>query len=166
MKHSYIKHHNVISQKTSNLISSAAEPQTSDLSQDDSNLLFKKSIAAMKHKEQDWIHVISQIYSLLLCIHYNIHFCRYKVTVIYDKRGYLSTVSWHDNTQSDGSADTLQLKMPLLSPGYQTCPENGGSKLLSMVNRLLADFTMLQQFPHGLLLWGTKQHSWAKTKAG
>jgi len=45
MKHSYINHHNVISQKTSYLIGTGAEPQTSDLSLDYTILLFKKSIA-------------------------------------------------------------------------------------------------------------------------
>jgi len=53
MKHLYINHHNVISQKTSNLIGTAAEPQTSDLSHDNAILLFKKSITVMKHKDKE-----------------------------------------------------------------------------------------------------------------
>jgi hypothetical protein len=131
MKYSYINHRNVIFQKTSDLIGTAAEPQTSDLSQDNAILLFKKSIAVMKHKdkEQGSLRVISQIYSLLLCIHYSIHFCGYKATVMYDKRSYL--LSSGITTCSLREVQTLlQLKMLLLSSGYHTMPEHGGSKLL------------------------------------
>jgi hypothetical protein len=80
-----------MSQKTSNLTGTAAEPQISDLPQDNTILLFKKSITVMKHKhkEQGRLRVISQIYSLLLSIHYNIHVCRYRVTVMYEKGGCL-----------------------------------------------------------------------------
>jgi len=53
MKYSYINHHNVIFQKTSDLIGTAAKPQTSDLSQDNAILLFKKSITVMKHKDKE-----------------------------------------------------------------------------------------------------------------
>jgi len=53
MKHLYINYHNVITQKNSDLISTAAEPQISDFSQDNVILLFKKSIAVMKHKDKE-----------------------------------------------------------------------------------------------------------------
>jgi len=53
MKHLYINHHNVITHKTSNLINTAAQPQISDLLQDNTILLFKKSIVVMKHKDKE-----------------------------------------------------------------------------------------------------------------
>jgi hypothetical protein len=53
MKYSYINHCNVIFQKTSHLIGTAAEPQISDISQDNAILLFKKSTAVMKHKDKE-----------------------------------------------------------------------------------------------------------------
>jgi hypothetical protein len=53
VKYSYINQCNVIFQKTSDLIGTAAEPQTSDLSQDNAFLLFTKSIAVMKHKHKE-----------------------------------------------------------------------------------------------------------------